>query len=104
MKLQRLSEPATINKYVQAVALPSSSAPSDTMCRVSGWGNTMSSVSGGMFPYLFCVAHRSKCPGHRIDPPLTNSNLKKTFQQTASFGHTNFDRFRLLLEKILVLT
>ncbi|XP_063055710.1 trypsin-2-like [Engraulis encrasicolus] len=42
----KLSKPATLNQYVQPVALPSSCASAGTMCLVSGWGNTMSSVSG----------------------------------------------------------
>jgi trypsin len=41
--LIKLSKPATLNTYVQPVALPSSCAPAGTMCTVSGWGNTMSS-------------------------------------------------------------
>ncbi|XP_055759016.1 trypsin-2-like [Salvelinus fontinalis] len=42
--LIKLSEPATLNTYVQPVALPSSCVPAGTMCTVSGWGNTMSSM------------------------------------------------------------
>ncbi|XP_014057043.1 trypsin-1-like [Salmo salar] len=34
---------ATLNTYVQPVALPTSCAPAGTMCTVSGWGNTMNS-------------------------------------------------------------
>ncbi|XP_042279816.1 trypsin-2-like isoform X1 [Thunnus maccoyii] len=41
--LIKLSKPATINQYVQPVALPTSCAPAGTMCKVSGWGVTMSS-------------------------------------------------------------
>lgn len=41
--LIKLSSPATLNQYVQPVALPTSCAPDGTMCTVSGWGNTMSS-------------------------------------------------------------
>lgn len=41
--LIKLNTPATLNQYVQPVALPSSCAPAGTMCLVSGWGNTMSS-------------------------------------------------------------
>ncbi|XP_042345591.1 trypsin-1-like [Plectropomus leopardus] len=43
--LIKLSEPATLNQYVQPVALPTSCAPAGTMCLVSGWGNTMSSTA-----------------------------------------------------------
>ncbi|XP_077384212.1 trypsin-2 isoform X1 [Festucalex cinctus] len=43
--LIKLSKPATLNQYVKPVALPSSCAPAGTMCKVSGWGNTMSSTA-----------------------------------------------------------
>ncbi|MCZ2222001.1 serine protease, partial [Corynebacterium pilbarense] len=43
--LIKLSKPATLNQYVQPVALPSSCAAAGTMCKVSGWGNTMSSTA-----------------------------------------------------------
>ncbi|XP_070767906.1 trypsin-1-like [Enoplosus armatus] len=43
--LLKLSQPATLNQYVQPVALPTSCAPAGTMCKVSGWGNTMSSTA-----------------------------------------------------------
>ncbi|XP_031144573.2 transmembrane protease serine 9 [Sander lucioperca] len=45
--LIKLSKPATINQYVKPVALPTSCAPAGTMCKVSGWGNTMSSTADG---------------------------------------------------------
>nr|ABS32240.1 trypsinogen 2 precursor [Kareius bicoloratus] len=45
--LIKLSKPATLNQYVKTVALPSSCAPAGTMCKVSGWGNTMSSSANG---------------------------------------------------------
>ena len=41
--LIKLSKPATLNQYVQPVALPTECAADGTMCTVSGWGNTMSS-------------------------------------------------------------
>ncbi|KAM8868893.1 LOW QUALITY PROTEIN: uncharacterized protein AB9W97_016501 [Spinachia spinachia] len=41
--LIKLSEPAVLNQYVTPVALPTTCAPAGTMCKVSGWGNTMSS-------------------------------------------------------------
>ncbi|XP_047217908.1 trypsin-2-like [Girardinichthys multiradiatus] len=43
--LIKLSRAATLNQYVQPVALPSSCASAGTMCLVSGWGNTMSSTA-----------------------------------------------------------
>lgn len=41
--LIKLSKSATLNQYVQPVSLPSGCAAAGTMCRVAGWGNTMSS-------------------------------------------------------------
>jgi len=41
--LIKLSQPATLNQYIQPVALPTGCAPAGTMCTVSGWGVTMSS-------------------------------------------------------------
>ncbi|XP_066532843.1 trypsin-2-like isoform X1 [Hoplias malabaricus] len=41
--LIKLSQPARLNQYVQTVALPENCAAAGTWCRVSGWGNTMSS-------------------------------------------------------------
>ncbi|KAG7276225.1 hypothetical protein CRUP_004816 [Coryphaenoides rupestris] len=35
--LIKLSRPATLNQYVQTVALPTTCAPTGTMCLVSGW-------------------------------------------------------------------
>ncbi|KAK3516772.1 hypothetical protein QTP70_023649 [Hemibagrus guttatus] len=43
--LIKLSQPASLNSYVQPVALPSSCPPAGTWCTVSGWGNTMSSTA-----------------------------------------------------------
>ncbi|XP_034553516.1 serine protease 53-like [Notolabrus celidotus] len=45
--LIKLSKSATLNQYVSAVALPTSCAPAGTMCKVSGWGETMSSSANG---------------------------------------------------------
>uniref|UniRef100_A0A3B5MN84 trypsin n=1 Tax=Xiphophorus couchianus TaxID=32473 RepID=A0A3B5MN84_9TELE len=45
--LIKLSRAATLNEYVQPVSLPSGCAPAGTMCKVSGWGNTMSSTDDG---------------------------------------------------------
>ncbi|KAK3516771.1 hypothetical protein QTP70_023648 [Hemibagrus guttatus] len=41
--LIKLSQPATLNNYVQPIALPNSCPVVGTWCKVSGWGNTMSS-------------------------------------------------------------
>ncbi|KAL0172030.1 hypothetical protein M9458_032341, partial [Cirrhinus mrigala] len=43
--LIKLSTPATLNQYVQPVALPSGCATAGTKCSVTGWGNTMSSTA-----------------------------------------------------------
>uniref|UniRef100_A0A8C5D7T7 trypsin n=1 Tax=Gouania willdenowi TaxID=441366 RepID=A0A8C5D7T7_GOUWI len=43
--LIKLSKPATLNQYVKPVALPTSCASAGTMCKVAGWGNTMSSTA-----------------------------------------------------------
>uniref|UniRef100_A0A8C7S845 trypsin n=1 Tax=Oncorhynchus mykiss TaxID=8022 RepID=A0A8C7S845_ONCMY len=53
--LIKLSKPATLNTYVQPVALPSSCAPAGTMCTVSGWGNTMSSSESADKNKLQCL-------------------------------------------------
>ncbi|XP_051977307.1 trypsin-2-like [Xyrauchen texanus] len=38
--LIKLSEPATLNEYVQPVGLPTCCPPAGTMCNISGWGMT----------------------------------------------------------------
>ncbi|KAM9435291.1 trypsin-2-like [Clarias gariepinus] len=43
--LIKLNQPASLNGYVQPVALPRSCPPAGTKCTVSGWGNTMSSTA-----------------------------------------------------------
>ncbi|KAI5612508.1 hypothetical protein C0J50_11777, partial [Silurus asotus] len=43
--LIKLNKPATLNNFVQPVALPKSCPPAGTLCTVSGWGNTMSSTA-----------------------------------------------------------
>ncbi|KAL7840468.1 hypothetical protein AOLI_G00257910 [Acnodon oligacanthus] len=43
--LIKLSQPASLNAYVQPVALPESCPSAGTICLVSGWGNTMSSTA-----------------------------------------------------------
>ncbi|XP_069477507.1 trypsin-like isoform X1 [Ambystoma mexicanum] len=40
--LVKLSKPATLNSYVNTVALPSGCAAAGTNCLISGWGNTLS--------------------------------------------------------------
>ncbi|XP_030043505.1 trypsin [Microcaecilia unicolor] len=48
--LIKLSSAATLNAYVQPVALPSGCATVGTQCLISGWGNTLS--SGTKYPDL----------------------------------------------------
>ncbi|KAM8924302.1 trypsin-like isoform 2-T2 [Pelodytes ibericus] len=52
--LIKLASPATLDAYVQPVALPSGCASAGTSCLISGWGNTLS--SGSNYPALLqCV-------------------------------------------------
>ncbi|XP_029587291.1 trypsin-3 [Salmo trutta] len=61
--LIKLSKPATLNSYVQTVALPSRCPKADENCLVSGWGNTVS--NGNSFPTkLQCL--RQPIIDHRI--------------------------------------
>ncbi|KAJ8388894.1 hypothetical protein AAFF_G00126500 [Aldrovandia affinis] len=46
--LIKLSQPATLNSYVNTVPLPSSCAGAGSRCLISGWGNTLS--SGTYYP------------------------------------------------------
>ena len=43
--LIKLSRPATLNSFVQPVALPSRCPAADENCLVSGWGNTSANGS-----------------------------------------------------------
>ncbi|KAJ7335420.1 hypothetical protein JRQ81_013361 [Phrynocephalus forsythii] len=43
--LIKLSSPATLNNKVKTITLPSSCVSAGTQCLISGWGNTLSSVS-----------------------------------------------------------
>ncbi|XP_013872738.1 trypsin-2 [Austrofundulus limnaeus] len=101
--LIKLSKPATLNSYVQPVALPSSCASAGTMCRVSGWGNTMSSTAnrdklqcldipiiadedceksypGMIFPSMFCAGYleggKDSCQGDSGGPVVCNGELQ----------------------------
>ncbi|XP_075467910.1 trypsin-like [Ascaphus truei] len=52
--LVKLASAATLNSYVNAVALPTGCASAGTSCLISGWGNTLS--SGSNYPdLLMCV-------------------------------------------------
>ncbi|XP_030640209.1 trypsin-2 isoform X2 [Chanos chanos] len=61
--LIKLSKPAVFNKYVQAIALPTTCSKAGTQCLVSGWGNQI--TTGGVCVYLQCldlpVISRSDC-------------------------------------------
>nr|AEV53587.1 trypsinogens 2 [Epinephelus coioides] len=108
--LIKLSEPATLNQYVQPVALPTSCAPAGTMCKVSGWGNTMSSTADsnrlqcldipilsdedcersypGIIDYtMFCAGYleggKDSCQGDSGGPVVCNGEL----QGVVSWGY-----------------
>ncbi|XP_051999988.1 trypsin-1 isoform X2 [Xyrauchen texanus] len=52
--LIKLSQPASLNSYVQTIALPSSCAGAGSNCLISGWGNM--SASGSNYPSrLMCL-------------------------------------------------
>ena len=78
MKLKRLSTPATLNQYVYPVALPTNCAASGKRCLTSGWGNTMSSISGDKLQALdlpvlmdsHCEFDDLKLPFLRFDPEI----------------------------------
>ncbi|KAG7457716.1 hypothetical protein MATL_G00230100 [Megalops atlanticus] len=108
--LIKLSSPATLNEFVQPVALPSSCAPAGTKCRVSGWGNTMnpaddgdklqcleipilsetdcdSSYPGMITPAMFCAGYleggKDSCQGDSGGPVVCNGEL----QGVVSWGY-----------------
>uniref|UniRef100_A0A3B4ZA85 trypsin n=1 Tax=Stegastes partitus TaxID=144197 RepID=A0A3B4ZA85_9TELE len=101
--LIKLSEPATINQYVQPVALPTSCASAGTMCTVSGWGVTMSnsadsnrlqclnipilsdedcdnSYPGMITEAMFCAGYleggKDSCQGDSGGPVVCNGELQ----------------------------
>ncbi|XP_075927867.1 trypsin-like [Petromyzon marinus] len=51
--LIKLSSPATLNQYAQAIPLPSSCVGTGVMCTISGWGQTKTSL--GKSAVLMCV-------------------------------------------------
>nr|XP_033779884.1 trypsin-like [Geotrypetes seraphini] len=66
--LVKLSRAATLNAYVQPVALPSNCVTTGTQCLVSGWGNTL--TSGTNYPDLLqCLSA----------PVLSSSQCSKSY-------------------------
>ncbi|KAI4880804.1 hypothetical protein NFI96_029202, partial [Prochilodus magdalenae] len=57
--LIELSQPASLNEFVQPIALPSGCPPAGTQCLVSGWGNTMSPMVSAHKLYKFANFHLS---------------------------------------------
>ena len=100
MKLQRLEEPAILNEYVQPIALPSSCAPSGTMCLTSGWGNTMSSVTGGMFFTLICVPSPSALLP--VDVEFDKNNFEKHYKINCKLWTYQFSQTRTAIGKTIL--
>ncbi|XP_037767582.1 trypsin I-P1 [Chelonia mydas] len=74
--LIKLASAATLNPYINTIALPTSCVVTGTQCLISGWGNTLS--SGTNYPDLLqClkapVLSSSKCSG--AYPGQITSNL-----------------------------
>merc|ERR1712033_112685 len=82
--LIKLSKPATLNQYVQPVALPTSCAPAGTMCKVSGCGNT---YPGMITDAMFCAGYleggKDSCQGDSGGPVVCNGEL----QGVVSWGY-----------------
>ncbi|XP_068180195.1 trypsin-1-like [Antennarius striatus] len=101
--LLKLSSPAILNDYVRPVALPSRCAPAGTMCKVTGWGETMSSSADrsnlqclnipilsdkdchGSYPgmidnTMFCAGYleggKDSCQGDSGGPVVCNGELQ----------------------------
>ncbi|KAL7835712.1 hypothetical protein SRHO_G00280590 [Serrasalmus rhombeus] len=108
--LIKLSQPASLNAYVQPVALPTSCPSAGTICLVSGWGNTMSSTAdsnklqcleipilsrtdcdnsypGMITDTMFCAGYleggKDSCQGDSGGPVVCNSQL----QGVVSWGY-----------------
>ncbi|XP_076008714.1 trypsin-2-like [Genypterus blacodes] len=73
--LIKLSEPAILNSYLQPVALPTSCAPAGTMCKVSGWGNTMSATADENKLQCLNIPIRSDEDGHNSYPGMIDNTM-----------------------------
>ncbi|XP_060681152.1 trypsin-like [Hemiscyllium ocellatum] len=72
--LIKLSKAASLNRDVGTIALPSSCAYAGEMCLVSGWGNTMSSVSNNRLQCLDApVLSDRTC--HNAYPGMITNNM-----------------------------
>ncbi|KAJ8388845.1 hypothetical protein AAFF_G00126010 [Aldrovandia affinis] len=108
--LIKLRQPAILNNYVRPVDLPTSCASAGTMCTVSGWGDTMSSMNDGdklqcleipilsdrdcdnsypgmITPAMFCAGYleggKDSCQGDSGGPVVCNGKL----QGVVSWGY-----------------
>ncbi|XP_067874593.1 trypsin-like [Heterodontus francisci] len=72
--LIKLSRSAALNRNVRSIALPTSCTYAGEMCLISGWGNTMSGVSGEELQCLDApVLSNADC--HNAYPGMITDNM-----------------------------